>query len=174
MNSFYWLRKPASGPSQPSHWSYSALQSLRHCPLQWWLLRASYPHIPEGNYPTPSSPAAFQGQIIHSVLETYSRYVRGHENPQHTQESFPIRKIVNQICDELLQQQAKNPRADINQLKARFSLNRCINLFKKLRRSHLPLPSYPSSQQKKHSPQHQSKTEQKSGFRLTFLLFMGD
>ena len=149
MNSFYWLREPISQPSPPSHWSFSTLQSWRHCPLQWSLLKSKYTHVPEGNYPTSLSPAAFQGQIIHSVLETYSRFVREHKDSQPIQKSFPIRKIVQQRCDELLQQQAKNPRVDVNQLKSKISLNRYINLFKRLRNTHLTLPSHPSSPQEK-------------------------
>ncbi len=69
---FYSLTKPAEWVDAPSTFSYSSLQAIKKCPLQWQLLHSRYGTEMQ-KYPARLSPAAVEGNIIHSVLEKLFR-----------------------------------------------------------------------------------------------------
>lgn len=71
-NDFYTITEPAEWANAPSVFSYSALQSIKKCPLQWQLLHSKY-GIESRRFPVRPSPAAVEGDIVHSVLEKLFR-----------------------------------------------------------------------------------------------------
>ena len=137
VDKFYWLFKPDSGPLTPSHWSFSALSLWRSCPRQWWLKRAQYSHLDSDYFPDTISPAAFQGQVIHKLLEEFSKHQgSGYENLNQAFKEFKLRPTTIQVTEELLQQYDENPRVNAQQLRSGLSIDSFMNLFKKLGRTH--------------------------------------
>lgn len=67
-NDFYKISEPTEWANIPSVFSFSSLQSVNRCPLQWQLLHSRYGEELY-RFPARPSPAAAEGDIIHSVLE---------------------------------------------------------------------------------------------------------
>ena len=71
-NDFYTITEPVEWAKAPSVFSYSSLQSIKRCPLQWQLLHSRYGKDLH-RFPARPSPAATEGDIVHSVLEKLFR-----------------------------------------------------------------------------------------------------
>ena len=71
-NDFYTITEPVEWAKAPPVFSYSSLQAIKRCPLQWQLLHSRYGKDLH-RFPARPSPAATEGDIIHSVLEKLFR-----------------------------------------------------------------------------------------------------
>jgi hypothetical protein len=59
---------------EPTHWaapppifSFSSLDTIEACPLQWQLIHSAYGELPQ--FPARPHPAAVEGEIVHQVLD---------------------------------------------------------------------------------------------------------
>lgn len=71
-NDLYTITEPSEWAKKPSIFSYSALQAIKKCPLQWQLLHSKY-GTELRRFPARPAPAAVEGNIIHVVLEKLFR-----------------------------------------------------------------------------------------------------
>lgn len=65
---FYKIQGPVEWALPPKHFSYSSLTAIEACPLRWQLTNSKYSED-FNSFPTRPSPAAVEGQIVHSVID---------------------------------------------------------------------------------------------------------
>ncbi len=71
-NDLYSITEPSEWAKVPSTFSYSVLQAIKKCPLQWQLLHSKYGTELQ-RFPARPAPAAVEGNIIHVALEKLFR-----------------------------------------------------------------------------------------------------
>jgi len=71
-NDLYSITEPSEWARVPSSFSYSVLQAIKRCPLQWQLLHSKYGTELQ-RFPGRPAPAAVEGNIVHVVLEKLFR-----------------------------------------------------------------------------------------------------
>jgi hypothetical protein len=59
--------EPTSWATTPATFSFSSLNTIEACPLQWQLIHSAYGDVPQ--FPISPKPAAVEGEIIHEVLD---------------------------------------------------------------------------------------------------------
>jgi hypothetical protein len=57
----------ATGGTPPTTFSFSSLDVIEACPLQWQLIHSAYGDMP--HFPARPHPAAVEGEIVHLVLD---------------------------------------------------------------------------------------------------------
>jgi len=103
--------------------SFTALQLLERCPLQWALTNGSYPQIwTDKGYPTKPSVAMLQGQVVHSAIAVVLRCL-AHAGCQSSTDrcaAEALRKqgglalIVEDCVDSAIRQACGNPRLEFS------------------------------------------------------------
>lgn len=66
-SSIYRLKKPTVWSQGPNVFSFSSVNSIEQCPLQWQLVHSTYGDLP--GFPARPNPAAVEGDIVHDVLD---------------------------------------------------------------------------------------------------------
>ena len=69
---FYKVKEPTKWAIVPDVFSYSSLNAIKRCPLQWQLAHSKYGDEQQ-RFPVRPSPSAVEGDIIHTVLERLFR-----------------------------------------------------------------------------------------------------
>lgn len=69
---FYKIKEPKKWATVPETFSYSSLNAIKRCPLQWQLAHSKYGDD-EQLFPFRPSPSAVEGDIVHTVLEKLFR-----------------------------------------------------------------------------------------------------
>ena len=69
---FYKIKEPTRWAIAPDVFSYSSLNAIKRCPLQWQLTHSKYGDD-EQLFPFRPSPSSVEGDIIHTVLERLFR-----------------------------------------------------------------------------------------------------
>lgn len=127
MHSLYLLQPAVGAPGLPNFWSFSALSQWQKCPRQWFLAHSKFPNS-QGKYPTPYGFSAFQGRLVHSALERYLELVR-----KGSLERFNPRQYFRRQFKALIEEEdAANPRVNTTAFKAKFSLNSCMAVFRRI------------------------------------------
>jgi hypothetical protein len=69
---FYKVKKPTKWATVPDVFSYSSLNAIKRCPLQWQLAHSKYGDD-EQLFPFRPAPSAVEGDIVHTILERLFR-----------------------------------------------------------------------------------------------------
>lgn len=69
--SFYELKEPTRWADPPTLFSFSSLQSIRHCPRRWQLINSEWGMYKR--FPERPQPSAIEGQIVHEALDMLAR-----------------------------------------------------------------------------------------------------
>ena len=113
------IQWPTHWPKPPSPMSFTALQAIEHCPLNWSLTHARYPRIWErAGYPDRVYFATVAGRVIHATLEVITKALAnagcdGMSDPRSTQvlkQLGGISEVVRQVSDQACAELDRNPR----------------------------------------------------------------
>ena len=145
-SNFYSISKPAEWAEPPTVFSYSSLQVIKTCPLQWQLLHSKY-GTELLKFPTRPFPAAVEGNIIHSVLEKLFRALSLIGLPAIGTYEFSecisrvnIKEKVNAHIFSHEEKITKHPRG--NGFKLRLSTQQLVNkIIRLFRQQYSDLPS---------------------------------
>lgn len=133
----YWLKGPTGLPSPPEVLSYSALNAIERCPLQWQLLGASY----EGyqRFPSRPNPAGIEGDIVHDCLEKLLTRLAAAGFPpigspafREVVQAVSLPEVVEELCTEHEARIAAHPRGASFRL--RSSRQQIVNMIVRLLR----------------------------------------
>lgn len=103
--------------------------------MRWSLVNAQYPNVPEGQYPSRPNIAAVQGQIVHRALEIFVEHAQKFDSLETAFAAFNVRSTIKDSLSIMLSKLADNPRADLELLRSKMSLDDCVALFKGILRS---------------------------------------
>jgi hypothetical protein len=82
------------------------------------------------------SNATLEGRVVHSAAERFANAVAGvgsdRERAVQLRSSFPIRRVVVEEFDKLLDEISNNPRLDGPRISAGVSVDDCVNAFKEI------------------------------------------
>jgi CRISPR/Cas system-associated exonuclease Cas4 (RecB family) len=146
LSDFYTITKPVEWAKSPSAFSYSSLQAINICPLQWQLLHSKY-GTELLKFPARPSPAAVEGNIIHYVLEKLFRALSLRGLPTIGSSAFSecishvnIKEKVSSYISLHEKDIAKHPRG--NGFKLRSSAQQLVNkIIRLFRQQYSDLPS---------------------------------
>src|SRR5262249_50089628 len=66
-NTIYRIVEPSHWGTPPTTFSFSSLDVIEACPLQWQLIHSAYGDMP--HFAARPHPAAVEGEIVHLVLD---------------------------------------------------------------------------------------------------------
>jgi hypothetical protein len=135
LHPIYWQTLAIQPPTSPAYWSFSALALWRECPRRWWLENARYGRE-RFRYPRRVHSDAIEGTIVHRLLDQFASYLRagmvnGAQEYAQLRADFPIRRELLAALEAECNALSDNPRVDVQQLRARVSMDKCLNEFRK-------------------------------------------
>ena len=135
---FYRIQKPSKWASIPHLFSYSSLNAIKQCPLQWQLAHSKYGESLEP-YPFRPAPAAVEGRIVHNVLELLFRALSLRGLPKIESQEFRqciqeirIKDRVETLAEEHAEKITAHPRGNGFRLKLTTQqlTNKVIRVFR--------------------------------------------
>ncbi|MBU0662939.1 MAG: PD-(D/E)XK nuclease family protein [Proteobacteria bacterium] len=135
---FYRITGPIKWAGVPKYFSYSSLTAIERCPLQWQLANSSYTPTLR-SFPERPTPAAVEGNIVHSILDKLFKALSliglpefGTPKFKECVEKVDIKQTVGILIAEHEDKISKHPRGNGFRLRSTIQqlTNQVIRLFK--------------------------------------------
>lgn len=135
---FYKIQGPVEWAGPPKYFNYSSLTAIEACPLKWQLTNSKYSEDFD-SFPTRPSPAAIEGQIVHSIIDKLFKALSLEGLPKFGTTKFrecvgnvDIKNSVSLLVSEHENKIKKHPRGNGFRLRktCQQMTNQVIRLFK--------------------------------------------